>query len=486
MKKLICLILALTMVLALGACGGKSGEQTQNGEQEKVTGLQIGYAREKVTPENGLSVPLAGYGATDSRMSTQVQDDLYATCMYITDGTEQVLMFTVDVISVYEPYNTLCREAISKATGVPANRIFLSGTHTHSAPDLGYTGEKAADAMATYQPYFVNQTVKAAQAAMADKAKTTVLAANVETKYLNFVRHYELSDGSFFGDNFGDPNRGSIVGYAEEGDHEMVLVKFDREGDAKDILMMNFQAHPCFTGGSTKTIISADFIGMTRTLMERDTGMHFAYFTGAAGNQNVTTKLAADNAEAGKYAEMNNYTKELIRYANEGLANLTPLEGDSLKVNQVMYNGKINHQGEDKLEIATQIYEEYTATGNREAANKKALENGFMSVYHCGSIMRHASMPAEMTMEINAIAIGGLGLINAPFEMFTPQSNFIKDGSPFEHTVIATCTGDMRSYLPSQKAYDYGCYESTSAYYEPGTGELVATEYVNMLGALKG
>lgn len=486
MKKLICLILALTMVLAMGACSEKKdGEQAQNGEQA-VTGLQIGYAREKVTPENGLSVPLAGYGATDSRMSTQVQDDLYATCLAITDGTEQVLLFTVDVISVYEPYNSLCRKAISEATGVPENRIFLSGTHTHSAPDLAYAGEKAAANMATYQPYFVNQTVKAAQAAIADQAKTTVLAANVETKYLNFVRHYELSDGSYYGDNFGDPNRGSIVGYAEEGDPEMVLVKFDREGDAKDILMMNFQAHPCFTGGSTKTIISADFIGMTRTLMERETGMHFAYFTGAAGNQNTTTKIAADNAEAGKYAEMNTYTKELMRYANEGLANLTPVEGDSLKVNQVMYNGKINHQGEDKLEIATEIYDYYTTTGDRETANKKALENGFMSVYHCGSIKRHAAMPAEMTMEINALAIGGVAVVTSPFEMFSTTSNTIKDGSAYEFTVIATCTGDMRSYLPSQKAYDYGCYESTSAYYEPGTAELVATEFVSMIGALKG
>lgn len=31
----------------------------------------------------------------------------------------------------------------------------------------------------------------------------------------------------------------------------MLLVKIDREGDKKDILLMNWQAHPCKTGGGT-------------------------------------------------------------------------------------------------------------------------------------------------------------------------------------------------------------------------------------------
>ena len=86
--------------------------------------------------------------------------------------------------------------------------------------------------------------------------------------------------------------------------------------------------------------------------------------------------------------------------------------------------------------------------------------------------------------------VGGRGdredRVTAPYEMFSVNATHIKTNSPFDFTVVVTCSGVHRSYIPSQKAFEYGCYESTSAYYEPGTGELLADQYVAMLNQLKG
>lgn len=479
MKKVLCLALALLMVLSLAACGGAEG-----GAAAKE-GLQVGYGRADITPANGT--PLAGYGATDTRLSANVLDPLYATCISMFDGQDQILLITTDVICTYEKYFLAGRTAIAEATGIAESNIFISATHTHAAPDLNYSEGPNAAAMDAYMQVWKDGLVGASKAALEDQCPATMAGTKFEAQYLNFVRHYyQGATDTYMGDNFGDGQTATITDYAEEADHQMVLIKFQREG-GKDILLCNFQAHPAMNGGSTRTDVSADFVGAVRSMIESQEDVHFAYYTGAAGNQNVKTYLAADNAEAGKFADITPYSKEFVRQATEAMnAGMTPIEGYDIKIATQVYNGKINHLDDDKAEIATELYQGYTQTGNRELYNQKAKAEGFMSIYECGGIMRRASMPETLPLEMNAVSVGNLGLITAAYEMFSVNANQIKAGSPFDFTVVVTCSGVHRSYIPSQKAFEYGCYESTSAYYEPGTGELLADQYVAMLNGLKG
>lgn len=478
MKKVLCFALAMLMVLSLAACGGKGGNEAKEG-------LQVGFGRGEITPANGT--PLAGYGATDTRLSTDVLDPLYATCISMFDGQDQILLITTDVICTYEKYFLAGRAAVAEATGVAESNIFISATHTHCAPDLNYTEGPNAGAMDAYMQVWKDGLVAASKTALEDQCAATMAGTKFETQYLNFVRHYyQAATDTYMGDNFGDGQTTTITDYAEEGDKEMVLIKFQRE-DGKDILLCNFQAHPSMNGGAAKTSVSADFVGSVRSMIEQEQDVYFAYYTGAAGNQNVKTYLAADNAEAGKYAEIMPYTKEFVRQATEAMnAGMTPIEGYDIKVTTQVYTGKVNHLDDDKKEIATQLYMEYAETGNRDLYNQKAKAEGFMSIYECGGIMRRAAMPATLDLELNALSVGNLGLITAPYEMFSVNANHIKTNSPFDFTVVVTCSGVHRSYIPSQKAFEYGCYESTSAYYEPGTGELLADQYVAMLNGLKG
>lgn len=484
MKKFLCLALAMLLVLSMVACSG--------GKKDSLEGLQVGFGRADITPANGT--PLAGYGATDTRLSANVLDPLYATCISLYDGKDQVLLITTDVICTYEKFFVDGRAAIAKATGVKENNIFISATHTHCAPDLNYTFDydnncfvgPSAEAMTAYMKVWKDGLVASAKDALKDQNPATMSGTKFEAQYLNFVRHYyqEATD-SYMGDNFGDGNTATITRYAEEGDKEMVLVKFDRK-KGKDVLLCNFQAHPSMNGGATRPDVSADFVGAVRTMMEQQEDVLFAYYTGAAGNQNVKTYLAADNAEAGKVADIVPYSKEFVRQATEAMkAGMTPIKGDDVKVTSQIYSGKVNHLDDDRAAKATELYQEYSKTGNRDASNKKAKEAGFVSIYECGGIMRRSTMAETLDMELNALSVGDLGLITAPYEMFSTNSNAIKAGSPFAFTVVVSCSGIHRSYIPSALMFEKSCYESTAAYYEPGTGELLAEMFVEMLESVK-
>ena len=196
---------------------------------------RVGYARVDITPTE--PIPLMGYGNTFRRVSGPVLDPLYATCVAIGDETgNTVLMIGID--STVPNYMGYTREEVSKATGVPEERIVINVTHTHSAPDL----DAKHPGVDVYKPIYKEGCVKAAVEAFQDMQPAQLSYGSIETQSLNFVRHYRMDDGSFGGDNFGDWTNHYAVANATEVDPTMHLLKFTRE-NAPDVLVMSWRAH---------------------------------------------------------------------------------------------------------------------------------------------------------------------------------------------------------------------------------------------------
>ena len=64
----------------------------------------------------------------------------------------------------------------------------------------------------------------------------------------------------------------------------------------------------------------------------------------------------------------------------------------------------------------------------------------------------------------------------------------MKMRSPFKHTVIAELANDWIGCLPDREAHKLGGYQTWMGYHsyaEPGTGERIAGEIVDMLVKLK-
>ena len=92
MKKLICLLLSVVMVLGLCACGG--GSETPSGDEPKATTMQVGFGKSNMMPETVVTI--AG-GEDPNRLSTGYLDYLTASCIAFSDGTNTVLLYTIDM-----------------------------------------------------------------------------------------------------------------------------------------------------------------------------------------------------------------------------------------------------------------------------------------------------------------------------------------------------------------------------------------------------
>ena len=465
MKKVLSLILVFALALGLCACTGSGAAETTAPVSKD---LQVGYARESITPGKGVN--MRGYGNDAHRISTGFLDYIYATCIALKDGEDIVLLFSTDMLTADANWTAEIRARIKTELGVPEENIQVGATHSHTAPAVG----TAHEAVKEWKKMYMDALAISAQKAILDLAPATMYGKVVQTEKQNFVRHYKMPDGTYAGSNFGDWKQ-TPVDHAVPGDPNMTLIKFDREGDKKDILLMNWQAHADMIGG---TDISADYIGVTRDILEKETGMDFIFFLGATGDQNPNSRIPGEKTQV-KYKE---YGKELAQWALDALPNINQkIEGEGIASKQETITYRHNKYGQDRLADAMKVHELFVQTGSSSTANTLATSLGFWSVYQCNGIVNCSKTPEFGNFTVNVHRIGGLGFVAAPYEMFSENGKFIKENSPYEFTIVSTVTNAYTNYFPTKEAYEYGCYESYTAKFDAGVGEDTATRFVELL-----
>ncbi|MEW6158781.1 MAG: hypothetical protein AB1813_15250, partial [Verrucomicrobiota bacterium] len=88
---------------------------------------------------------------------------------------------------------------------------------------------------------------------------------------------------------------------------------------------------------------------------------------------------------------------------------------------------------------------------------------------------------------IQALRIGDVAIVGVPAEFFTKLGLDIKSRSPFRNTVIVELANDWIGYLPDRDAHALGGYQVWTGYHsyaEPGTGERMVDQAVEMLNQL--
>ena len=478
MKRIFSLLLAMALVLGLCACSGSEGKTPEETKKIAETttpapeGFMVGFARVDATPDN--SVNISG-GDSKNRLSNGYRDPICVTCVAIGSGEEMVLVYTLDYISADSSYTDAAEALITEATGVPPERIIINTTHNHSGPAISYD----YDTIIPYRSVFNKAAVKAAEKAIKDQAVAETYVGAVDTEGLIFVRHYEMDDGTYAGANYGSFS-GSIKGHAYEGDDQVQIIKFDREG--KDIILVSNPAHATAVSGTDSTLLSADIAYSVRNFVEEETGAHVAYFIGSAGDQVPSSRIPAE----GSTNDYLQYGDRMGAYTVEALPGLAKAETAAPKMNTMEFTGKTIKEGLERLSDARAVREFATKYGNGAPETKAAVaQYGFSSVYQATAIVARANREDTQSMVLNAMSLGEVSFVFAPYEMFSENGKFIKENSPYGMTFVITCSEDHQGYLPSVNGFRIECYESHVTTYERGTAETLADTYIEMLTQLK-
>ena len=431
--------------------------------------LLVGYSRQVITPKH--RVRITGYGDDERRFCEGIADDLCTTCIAVTSGEDTILLFTSDLLGTNQVVAGWLRETICQPTGVPADRIFTSATHSHNAPP---TLDNAPDVV-EFRKGFLAGALKAAQEALADRAPAKLFSGVKELPNMNYIRHYLMEDGTYSGSNFGNMKLKSVA-HATETDPRMLVLQFRRE-EKPDIVMMNWQAHNDTVRETGYYLLSAGYVGHIRSKFEEDTGMHFAFFQGASGNQTKATRFEEEKHNL-NWIE---YGHRLAKEAQSLLPDLQPVKGTRIKTNHVILDININHDWDHLINEANQVYDLWKSVGKPEG-DALGKTYGFTSVYQARDIRTRYKMEKTMQVELNAFSIGQLGFAHSYNEVFSTVGRYVRANAPFDQ--VFWVTGNSR-YLPCKEAYDYRSYEADTSMYARGTAEKIQEKLVEMLQNLK-
>ena len=465
MKKLISILLTLCIILGLCACGSAGGGDTD----QPQTGLQAGYGRENITPET--EVGMGGYSDAETRKSKNVLDYIYTTCVAFNEGDTTLLVYTIDVCGIADSGADKIRNYVATYAGVPAENIIIGATHTHSAPAMGNDDN--------WDNMLLKACGEAAKNAIADLAPVKMETATGILENMNFVRHYLMNDGTYYGSNFGSTASGFKAHALDYPDRQLILLKLDRE-TKKDILMVNWQAHPAAAARQDDyTAVSADFVGHTRSKLENETGMMVAYYTGASGNTNPRSLIESENVNSNtNYRE---YGKILADKILEVIPSLAPVEGSGIQVTKCDFEAEIDHSWDNMIKEANEVFDLWKSEG-KDAGDKLGATYGFTSSYQARAIRTRFNLPATQVRQLRAFRVGPIGFTSGSYEMFSDHAEYVKENSPFDLTFVITSNS---GYIANKLAYTYRSYETDTGMYASGTGEAMAEKYVELLNSIK-
>lgn len=492
MKKILSFVLAMILVLSLAACAPAGGEGNATDTTAAKSAFMAGFGAGDITPEESL--PLQGYGDGKDRMSTGFVSKLYSLAVVVTDteGNSAVLI-SVDSAAIGTGNCNEIRSQINEKFGIPKENILISSIHQHSTPEPNYSGK--------YHDKLINNTVDAVKQALDNRAPAEMYVNTVQTQALSFVRHYWNKEGEIVTDNHGNGNSG-YTGHESDADPDMQMIKFVRSGqttldgkEAKDIILVNFQAHPHLGASSNYYSAHADWPGIMRETVDEKLSCHTVYFSGAGGNLNSNSRIKEENLST----DYKHHGKRAANYVLKAEDSYVKAETGAVICKEVVNTYETDHSMDHMLEEATIIH------NARSESLKKANEilkdyPQFFSVYHASAVVNKSKEDKTRDMVISAISFGDVAFTVHPYEMFDTNGMELKKGTvgnenyasdaqqenPFKMTIITTMSNGSNGYLPSALNCKNGGYSVDITYFAHGTAEKLVTDYLTILNELHG
>jgi hypothetical protein len=476
------------LVLAVLPLFGGSGAAAAEG------GLRVGVAETDITPPKGF--PMAGY--YDDRRATGTHDPLKAHALVFRDEHEQAAVVACDLIGIAHDLSAEVRRRASARTGIPAENIIVTATHSHTAPDyardlyayLGAGGKDGTPAGRPYAARLVDGIVEAvaAAAARAEPAVVETGTARQQTP-ISFNRRFVMRDGSVrTWMKLDDPG---VIRAAGPIDPEVgLLLVRAAEGTRARGLLTNFALHLDTVGG---TLWSADYPRFVEEAVRQDLGREVvcAFGAGCCGDINhidPARKVRNSTEFIGRALA------DTVRGALPGLRRVgrptlrvrratvpVPLQEVSAEQAARARPLLLEARAGKKVEFFDHV-NAYKAVVLDQLRNK-APQGKPEDVINWGLSRTWAGVGDRLPVEVHALALGpDVAVVFLPGEVFVALGLAVKRASPFRTTLVvelANCEETL--YIPTRVACAGGSYEVTNSALQPGSGEMLAEAAVRLL-----
>ncbi len=395
----------------------------------------IGVSTLDVTPPVGIF--LAGY-AGRNEPSDGVYHPLRAVCVALEDGGEPSLLISIEWLGFYDR-TVEARERITARTGVPAQRILLSGTHTHCGPVLRRDMDIRRHGHIDEQ--YITDTLEGlagtAAEALAARTPARLKAGTGWCGISSSRRRPDGQGGVSFKPSLDAPH-----------DHQVEVLVIEALNGSLQHVLYSYACHP--TSGGAIRQIGGDYVTFASDLIEQQRPETVAcFFQGCAGDQ----KVDARDADGDGYEKL---SLDQVRERGEqlGQAVLRVLDADDLHP----VEGKISWT-QETVPITTDLPTE------QDLQHHLGSDLGYVvewAQHHLELIASGTPADYRFDLEVQTLRMGSdLALIGLAGEMSVEFGlRFRRSlGSAYRAVWTLGYTNEMVGYVPVRRQIPEAGYE---------------------------
>lgn len=433
--------------------------------------MRIGLAEVNITPPLGMQIP--GYGPKP-RLATGMKDELFAKAAVIESGETVLAFIVIDIISLELDSSTRIRNRVYEYTGIPAEQVMVSCTHTHTGPP------RPVDAVAlSYYPTLEAKSADAAILAWGKREDARIGCGRGSEDSVAFNRRFFMKDGTV------QTNPGILNPNIDrpEGpiDPEVLVIRIDNARGEPLGIVSNYAVHTdCVSG----TEYSGDYPAtISRTIKQLyGESVVSLFFQGACGNINhidvsgrhdpkvIPHRVRMGSILGLEISKVRDKTKTAWSDVQLFVASrIVNVSERALRKHEIEW-------AENTLAALKGISDD--SLSSKQAMEKTRAEQRLVSI----------RQPLHSRdYEIQVSAIGDLAVVALPAEMFVEFGLEIKERSPYAFTIINELSnGSGNGYVCTPAAYDRGGYEPTGTKFTEEAGDLFVRSALELLNELRG
>lgn len=434
--------------------GSVSGPPARGAEQRV---FRVGTAAVDVTPRRW---PVSMLGSFNDRRATSAHDPLMVRALVLDDGRTQLIIATCDNCIITRELFDQAKEVASRRTGIPVERMLMAATHTHTSPNLTELNTIPRD------PEYVKLVVESLAEGVAKAAGrlaparigwgATPLPEEVNNRRW-FMREELLGPNPYGGmDRVRmNPPAGSpdLLRPAGLTDPDVSVVSIQTAAGKPLALLANYSLH--YVGDVPPGMVSADYFGeFARQMEERvaPDGSFVAMLTNGTSGDVNNINFRQPRPRGAVFERIRTVASRVADAAQAACRQMKYQDRVQLAMAERQISLGIRKASAAELAQAKAVLAE---------KDDKKLPR--LARYYAQSTLDVSKYPDTVNVKLQAIRIGGLGIVSMPCEVFAEIGLEIKRRSPLRPTFTIELANGYNGYLPTPEQHALGGYETWRA-----------------------
>jgi neutral ceramidase len=421
--------------------------------------FRAGAATSNITPPLGELI----VGGWAPLPADDVHDELHVRALVLDDGTTKLALALVDNVGIPTEVFQAAYSRVEETIGIPASCQLYAATHTHSATTArGDNAMVHSEVLSDYQEFVANRIADAVRIAHKRLAPARIGWGSVVEPSELFNRRWYVVEEDERRNPFGGvdlvrmnpSSRATLVRPAGPVDPELSFLSVQLADGRPLCVLGNYSLH--YVGGVPARTVSADYFAVFANHLEKLLGVQeqspdfvAMLSNGTSGDVN-NINFSNRGPRLEPFEKMTQVGELVAARVAEGLKSVEYRDWVPLHAAARQLALSVRRPNEELRQYMSEVEAQPTDAKPYHAHERTYAER--LKVLHAS--------PESVSVPLQVLTIGELGIAAIPFEVFTEIGLDLKENCPFEDSFTIELAGGSFGYLPTPAQHKLGGYET--------------------------